>query len=128
MNTRRHPRTLQEAFGPYTSSRIHTGETALLPRWVNRAAIAVLIAALGGSLILPTGCTTEHDAAVAIEQDAETAAMQAAIDRNCAGLDQRSELQCALDTLQELQPNRWIPEDAARAALAVPFATTDTEE
>lgn len=72
MNTRRHPRTLQEAFGPYTSSRIHTGETTLLPRWVNRTAIALLIAAFG-SLVLPTGCTSEQETAVAVEADRQAA-------------------------------------------------------
>ena len=70
----------------------------------------------------------EAEAVAADVQDAQTAAMQEAIDRNCAGLDQRSELQCALDTLQEHQPNRWIPEDAARAVLAVPYAITTNEE
>jgi hypothetical protein len=30
-----------------------------------------------------------------------------------------------LHELQRLQPERWIPEDAARAALAVPFAAED---
>ncbi|MEE1653767.1 MULTISPECIES: hypothetical protein [Brachymonas] len=94
---------------------------------LNLFAAALITAAVGACAALDNG-PTEHDTAVAIEQDAETAAMQAAIDRNCAGLDQRSELQCALDTLQELQPDRWIPEDAARAALAVPFAATKTKE
>ena len=94
---------------------------------LNLLAALALTITVGSFAALDNG-PTEHDTAVAIEQDAETAAMQAAIDRNCAGLDQRSELQCALDTLQELQPNRWIPEDAARAALAVPFATTKTKE
>ena len=132
MNTRRHPRTMQEAFGPYTSSRIHTGKATLLPRWVSRTAIAVLIAAFGGSLILPTACVpdaqAEAEAVAASVQDAQTAAMQEAIDRVCHGKTDAEGLRCALDTLQRLQPNRWIPEDAARAAPAVPFATTKTKE
>lgn len=99
MNTRRHPRTLQEAFGPYTSSRIHTGEATLLPRLVSRTAIAVLIAAFVGNLILPTGCTSEQETAEAVEADR-----------------------------QEAIASRWIPEDAVRAAMAVPFATTKTKE
>ena len=80
MNTRRHPRTMQEAFGPYTSSRIHTGEATLLPRWVSRAAIAALIAAFGGSLVLPTGCTTEQDTAAAVEADRQEAIAMAQIE------------------------------------------------
>ena len=79
MNTRRHPRTLQEAFGPYTSSRIHTDEPPLLPRWVNRAAIAVLIAAFG-SLLLPTGCTSEQETAAAVEADRQAAIAMAQIE------------------------------------------------
>ena len=30
-----------------------------------------------------------------------------------------------LHELQRLQPDRWIPEDAARAAMAVPYATNE---
>ena len=127
MNTRRHPRTLQEAFGPYTSSRIHTGETALLPRWVNRAAIAALIAAFGGSLVLPTACVpdaqAEAEAVAADVQDAQTAAMQEAIDRVCGHLDVRTQLACAVDVLSELQPDRWTPEDAERAHEAAEYIT-----
>lgn len=77
MNTRRYPRTLQEAFGPYTSSRIHTDETALLPRWVNRALIALLITAFGG-LLLPTGCTSEQETAAATAADVGDAMQEAA--------------------------------------------------
>ena len=91
---------------------------------LNLLAALALTISVGSCAALDNG-PTEHDTAVAIEQDAETAAMQAAIDRNCAGLDQRSELQCALDTLQEIQPDRWISEDAARAVLAVPYAINE---
>ena len=105
-------------------------------RTKNLIGTLVLAGMFAAGTILPTACVPDAQAeaeAVAAsvqdaQADAQTAAMQAAIDRNCAGLDQRSELQCALDTLQELQPSRWIPEDAARAALAVPFATTKTNE
>ena len=90
------------------------------------AALAITIT-VGACAALDSG-PSEHDTAVAIEQDATTAAMQAAIDRNCSGLPARAEMQCALDTLQELQPERWISEDAARAALAVPYAITTNEE
>lgn len=34
MNTHRHPRTLQEAFGPYTSARIDDGRRPALWPWV----------------------------------------------------------------------------------------------
>lgn len=50
---------------------------------------------------------------------------QAAIDRACHGKTDAEGLRCALDTLQRLQPDRWISEDAARAALAVPYATNE---
>ena len=127
MNTRRFPRSLSDAW-PTEADRTgihHDDDDA--PRawpfvWI-LIGIALLIAAL-----VAFGGPSAQQEAEDVADDAATAQMQAAIDRNCAGLDQRSELQCALDTLHELQPSRWIPEDAARAALAVPFATTKTKE
>ena len=89
---------------------------------LNLLAALALTIAVGSCAALDNG-PSAHDEAVAIEQDAETAAMQQAIDIACAGLSGSAEMQCALDTLQARQPDRWIPEDAARAALAVPFAT-----
>ena len=126
MNTRRHPRSLSDAW-PTEADRtgIHHDDDDAPRAWpfvwiLISIALLLALVAFGG----PSAQQEAEDVA----DDAATAQMQAAIDRNCAGLDQRSELQCALDTLQEHQPNRWIPEDAARAAPAVPFATTKTKE
>ena len=127
MNTRRYPRSLSDAW-PTEADRTgihHDDDDA--PRAWPFAWILISIALLLAALVAFGGPSAQQEAED-VAADAATAQMQAAIDRNCAGLDQRSELQCALDTLQELQPNRWIPEDAARAALAVPFATTKTKE
>ena len=129
MKVNTHHGEMHQSRGDYGDAISHHRRPISLNRI---AAVLLLIAAFGGSLVLPTACVpdaqAEAEAVAASVQDAQTAAMQEAIGRNCAGLDQRSELQCALDTLQELQPERWIPEDAARAALAVPFATTTEKE
>ena len=124
MNTRRHPRTMQEAFNDADRARsVYSDADESAPRAWPFLWIIISIA-----LLFAFGGPSAQQEAEDVAGDAATAQMQAAIDRNCAGLDQRSELQCALDTLQESQPNRWIPEDAARAALAVPLATPKTKE
>ena len=81
-------------------------------------------------LFLLAGCSApsaqqEAEATAASVQDAETAALQAHVDAACGHLAGRTGMQCALRELQRLQPDRWTPEDAARAALAVPFAAED---
>lgn len=85
------------------------------------AALAITIT-VGACAALDSG-PSEHDTAVAIEQDATTAAMQAAIDRVCGHLDIRTQLACAVDVLSELQPDRWTPEDAERAHEAAEYIT-----
>ena len=81
-------------------------------------------------LFLLAGCSApsaqqEAEATAASVQDAETAALQAHVDAACGHLAGRAGMQCALDELQRIQPERWIPEDAARAALAVPYAINE---
>lgn len=81
-------------------------------------------------LFLLAGCSApsaqqEAEAAAASVQDAETAALQAHIDAECGRLAGRAGMQCAMDELQRLNPGRWINEDAARAALAVPYAPNE---
>lgn len=83
--------------------------------------------ALATLLIVLSGCSapSAQQEAEDVADDAATAQMQAAIDRACHGKTDAEGLRCALDTLQRLQPDRWISEDAARAALAVPYATNE---
>lgn len=86
--------------------------------------------ALACIVIFAAGCSApsaqqEAEATAASVQDAETAALQAHVDAACGHLAGRAGMQCALDELQRIQPDRWIPEDAARAALAVPYATNE---
>lgn len=85
---------------------------------------AVALAAL---LIVLSGCSapSAQQEAEDVADDAATAQMQDAIDRACHGKTDAEGLRCALDTLQRLQPDRWIPEDAARAAMAAPYATNE---
>lgn len=127
MNTRKHPRTLAEAF-PTEADRTgihHDDDDA--PRawpfvWII-ISIALLIAALvafGGP-----SAQQEAEATAASVQDAETAALQVHVDAACGRLAGRAGMQCALDELQRIQPERWIHEDAARAALAVPYAINE---
>ena len=85
---------------------------------LNLFAAALITAAVGACAALNNGpdATTEADAVAA---DAQTAAMQEAIDRVCGHLDVRTQLACAVDVLSELQPDRWTPEDVERAHEAV---------
>ena len=130
MNTRRHPRSLSDAW-PTEADRtgihhddddrarsVYSDADESAPRAWPFLWIIISIA-----LLFAFGGPSAQQEAEDVADDAATAQMQAAIDRNCAGLDQRSELQCALDTLQELQPDRWIPEDAARARAAADYIT-----
>lgn len=39
MNTRRYPRTMQEAFGPYTDDRLHPMRERRVPNWFERLLI-----------------------------------------------------------------------------------------
>ena len=142
MNTRRFPRSLSDAW-PTEADRtgIHHDDSARArsvysdadesaPRAWPFVWILISITLLLAALVAfgPSAQQEAEDVAASVDDAIAAAQMQAAIDRNCAGLMGRTEMQCALDTLQELQPERWIPEDAARAALAAPFATTDTKE
>ena len=127
MNTRRFPRTMAEAW-PTEADRTgihHDDDDA--PRawpfvWI-LISIALLLAAL-----VALGGPGEQQEAEDVADDAATAQMQDAIDRACHGKTDAEGLRCALDTLQRLQPDRWISEDAARAAMAVPYAITTNEE
>ena len=85
---------------------------------LNLFAAALITAAVGACAALNNGpdATTEADAVAA---DAQTAAMQEAIDRVCGHLDVRTQLACAVDVLSELQPDRWTPEYVERAHEAV---------
>ena len=85
---------------------------------LNWFAAALITAAVGACAALNNGpdATTEADAVAA---DAQTAAMQEAIDRVCGHLDVRTQLACAVDVLSELQPDRWTPEYVERAHEAV---------
>ena len=85
--------------------------------------IALLLAAL-----VAFGGPSAQQEAEDVADDAATAQMQAAIDARCHSRAVHEQPACAVDALAEMQPDRWTPEDAARAALAVPFATTDTKE
>lgn len=84
-------------------------------------AFAILIIFSVGGCSSPSAQQEAEDVA----DDAATAQMQDAIDRACRGKTDAEGLRCALDTLQRLQPDRWIPEDAARAALALPYVTNE---
>ena len=85
---------------------------------LNWIAALMLAITVGACAALDNGpdATTEADAVAA---DAQTAAMQEAIDRVCGHLDVRTQLACAVDVLSELQPDRWTPEDVERAHEAV---------
>ena len=95
--------------------------------WIGLIAIWAVAIALALTIIFLSGCSapSAQQEAEDVADDAATAQMQAAIDRACHGKTDAEGLRCALDTLQRLQPDRWISEDAARAALAVPFAVED---
>ena len=89
---------------------------------LNLFAAALITAAVGACAAPNNGpdATTEADAVAA---DAQTAAMQEAIDRVCGHLDVRTQLACAVDVLSELQPDRWTPEDVERAHEAADYIT-----
>ena len=54
MNTRRYPRTMQEAFGPYTSRHVHVdAPRSSLRAWA--VYLAVLALAIAGAML--AGCT-----------------------------------------------------------------------
>ena len=93
--------------------------------WIGLIAMWAVAIALALTIIFLSGCSapSAQQEAEDVADDAATAQMQDAIDRACHGKTDAEGLRCALDTLQRLQPDRWISEDAARAALAVPFAT-----
>ena len=99
--------------------------------WPGIAAICAAVAFACLIIFSVSGCADvtsaqqDEEATAASVQDAETAALQAHIDEFCADKTGRAGMQCALDELKRLQPERWIPEDAARAALAVPYATNE---
>jgi hypothetical protein len=41
MNTRRYPRTMQQAFGPYTDDRLHPMPERRMPSWFERLLIRI---------------------------------------------------------------------------------------
>lgn len=73
-------------------------------------AFAILIIFSVGGCSSPSA-QVEAEAVAADVQDAQTAAMQAAIDKRCASVRVHEQLACAVDALAELQPDRWTPED-----------------
>ena len=97
--------------------------------WIGLIAMWAVAIALALTIIFLSGCSapSAQQEAEDVADDAATAQMQAAIDRACHGKTDAEGLRCALDTLQRLQPDRWIPDDAARAALAVRHATNTKE-
>lgn len=124
MNTRRFPRSLSDAW-PTEADRTgihHDDDDA--PRAWPFVWILISIALLLAALVAFGGPSAQQEAED-VADDAATAQMQDAIDRACHGKTDAEGLRCALDTLQRLQPDRWIPEDAARAALAVPYAVEE---
>lgn len=52
MNTRRHPRTLQEAFGPYTSRQIDEPKRPTPAQDIALYVLAVLVAALLTAILI----------------------------------------------------------------------------
>ena len=126
MNTRMYPRQLSEAF-PTAADRAGWHVYPGPPRWIRplkRIGIALCIACTCWLLIGCSGPTAQQEAED-VADDAQTAQMQAAIDARCHSRAAHEQLACAVDALAELQPDRWIPEDAARAALAVPYAINE---
>ena len=126
MNTRRFPRTTEEAW-PTEADRTgihHDYDDA--PRAWPFVWILISITLLLSALVAFGGPSAQQEAED-VADDAATAQMQDAIDRACHGKTDADGLRCALDTLQRLQPDRWISEDAARAALAVRHATNTKE-
>ena len=98
--------------------------------WPGIAAICAAVTLACILIFAVSGCSAhsaqqEAEATAASVQDAETAALQAHINEACADKTGRAGMRCALDELQRLQPDHWIPEDAARAALAVPYAINE---
>lgn len=139
MNTRRFPRSLSDAW-PTEADRtgihhddddrarsVYSDADESAPRAWPFVWILISIALLLAALVAFGGPSAQQEAED-VADDAATAQMQAAIDRACHGKTDAEGLRCALDTLQRLQPDRWIPDDAARAALAVPYAITTNEE
>lgn len=127
MNTRRFPRSLSDAW-PTEADRTgihHDDDDA--PRAWPFVWIIISIALLIAALVAFGGPSAQQEAED-VADDAATAQMQDAIDRACHGKTDADGLRCALDTLNRIQPERLIHEEAARAALAAPFATTDTKE
>ena len=126
MNTRRFPRTTEEAW-PTEADRTgihHDDDDA--PRAWPFVWILISITLLLAALVAFGGPSAQQEAED-VADDAATAQMQDAIDRACHGKTDADGLRCALDTLQRLQPDRWTPEDAAHAALAVRHATNTKE-
>ena len=127
MNTRRYPRSLSDAW-PTEADRTgihHDDDDA--PRAWPFVWIIISIALLIAALVAFGGPSAQQEAED-VADDAATAQLQAAIDARCHSRAVHEQLACAVDAIAEMKPERWIPEDAARAALAVPYATTTNEE
>ena len=126
MNTRRFPRSLSDAW-PTEADRTgihHDDDDA--PRAWPFVWILISIALLLFALVAFGGPSAQQEAED-VADDAATAQMQAAIDARCHSRAVHEQLACAVDALAEMQPERWTPEDAARAALAVRHATNTKE-
>lgn len=98
--------------------------------WIGLIAIWAVAIALALTIIFLSGCSapSAQQEAEDVADDAATAQMQAAIDARCHSRAAHEQLACAVDALAELQPDRWTPEDADRAAAAVRHATTTNKE
>ena len=94
---------------------------------IGAVTLAVLISFAASGCSAPSA-QQDAEATEATVQDAQTAALQVHLDAACGHLVGKANWDCALRELQRLQPNRWTPEDADRAAAAVRHAATTNEE
>ena len=119
----------ERARSVYDADMHHLNLPADEPRGANHwpGIIALFAVVMLTSLAFLVGCTSpsaqvEAEAVAADVQDAQTAAMQAAIDKRCASVRVHEQLACAVDALAELQPDRWTPEEVARGHEAARIA------
>ena len=124
----------ERARSVYDADLHHLALYADEPRGANPwpGIIALFAVVMLTSLAFLVGCTSpsaqvEAEAVAADVQDAQTAAMQAAIDKRCASVRVHEQLACAVDALAELQPDRWTPEDKTRAAAAAELISQEQQ-
>ncbi len=126
-----------QAASVYDADMKHLALLADEPKGANPwPGIAAIIGAVTLAVLISfaaSGCSApsaqqDAEATEATVQDAQTAALQVHLDAACGHLVGKANWDCALRELQRLQPDRWTPEDADRAAAAVRHATTTNEE